>query len=130
MVNLPIEEIIAGNEIFARYMNLERKEIPQLNTTIYGGMVSKENLLYHEDLNWLNAVIEKIENSPYNKHTNATPHTCLMRHTFSNPKIYSFEIDTRIYTATGKSFHNQSESKIEVLWITALQFVKWQMNLD
>ncbi len=129
MVNLPIEEIIKGNEIFARYMNLERKEVPQLNTVVYGGLVCKENLVYHEDLNWLNAVLEKIENSPCNKHTNATPHTCLMCHTLSNPKYYSFEIDARVFSS-GKSFHNQSESKIEVLWITALQYVKWQMNID
>ena len=129
MVNLPIEEIIAGNEIFAIYMNLERKDVPQLNTTIYGGMVSKENLLYHEDLNWLNAVIEKIETTKV-KEINDTPHTVLMHQIHNYPQRYSFQIDARQCRNVGRSFSNTSESKIEVLWITALQYVKWQLNIN
>jgi len=117
MVNLSIEEIIAGNDIFAMYMNLETGNKPT------------ENLLYHEDYNWLNAVIEKIEKTKV-KEINNTPHTVLMHQIHSFPDRYSFQIDARQCRNVGKSFTNTSESKIEVLWITALQFVKWQMKIN
>lgn len=106
---------VENNRLLAEFMGIN---LP-LSTYNYSAMICANNGNYHKDWNWLMNVVEKIESLNY--------------------AVYIQTRGTRIESEDGKLmfwfFVGQSEdgryeinSKIEAVYNTCVEFVKWYNN--